>query len=197
VLNREMTPARWPAERRVGEETQMQCEGCGAWAETRHVVFYYNIGLVFLRFHRSLDETLCKSCIHRSFWKFTAFNLFLGWWGVISFFCTIGFLLSNTIRYLGCLSMAPRPADGGTPPPQAQLQPVSSPGVLTQATVDQLQPWLQVMWQRLQQGAPVEQVAREYSPTTQCSEEQIALYLQALLHQYYQQQQQAALVTSQ
>lgn len=173
----------------------MQCEGCGAWAETRHVVFYYNIGLVFLRFHRSLDETLCKSCIHRSFWKFTALNLFLGWWGVISFFCTIGFLLNNTIRYLGCLSMAPRPADGGTPPPQARIEPAPTPAVLTQATVDQLQPWLQVMWERLQQGASVAQVAREYSPTTQCSEEQIALYLQALLRQYHEEQQQAALAT--
>lgn len=184
----------------------MACEGCGAWAETRHVVFYYNIGLLVLRFHKALDATLCKSCIHRSFWKFTAFNLFLGWWGLISFFCTIGFLLNNTIRYLGCLGMAPRPADGGTPPPQAMVREVTTSqaqlpqaqlpqAVLTQATVDQLQPWLQTLWGRLQQGASVEQVAREYSATTSCTEEQIRLYLQALLHQYHQEQQ-GALPTS-
>ena len=170
----------------------MACEGCGAWAETRHVVFYYNIGLLVMRFHKSLDATLCKSCNHRSFWKFTAFNLFLGWWGIISFFCTIGFLLNNTIRYLGCLGMAPRPADGGTPPPQATVREVPvSQAVLTQSTVDQLQPWLQTLWGRLQQGASVEQVAREYSATTSCTEEQITLYLQALLHQYHQEQQRA------
>jgi len=180
----------------------MACEECNAWAETRHVVFYYNIGLLVMRFHKSLDATLCKSCIHRSFWKFTALNLFLGWWGIISFFCTIGFLLNNTIRYLGCLSMAPRPADGGTPPPQATVREIPTnqgaltQAVLTQTTVDQLQPWLQTLWGRLQQGASVEQVAREYSATTNCTEEQISLYLQALLHQYHQQQQQGALATS-
>jgi hypothetical protein len=183
----------------------MACEGCGAWAETRHVVFYYNIGLLVMRFHKSLDATLCKSCIHRSFWKFTAFNLFLGWWGLISFFCTIGFLLNNTVRYLGCLGMAPRPADGGTPPPQATVreagvnqaalnQAALNPVALSQASVDQLQPWLNPMWSRLQQGASVDQVAREYAPTTHCSEEQIALYLQALLAEYHRQ---AALAPSQ
>ena len=155
-----------------------ECEGCGAWAETRKVALHYNIGLLVVRFHKSLNATLCKRCISKNFWKFTGLNVLLGWWGIISFFCTIVFLVMNTVAYIGSLGMQPPPADGGSPPP----------GVLPQSIAVKLQPWAQGMWNRLIQGASVEQVAREYVATTGCREEHVSLYLQAMLTEHHRQQ---------
>jgi hypothetical protein len=71
------------------------------------VEFYQNIGVLVIRFSKSVRGELCKSCIHRYFWELTSINLILGWWGIISFFLNIGFILNNVIRYLSCLNMAP------------------------------------------------------------------------------------------
>lgn len=85
----------------------MQCQACGARAETRYVEFHQNIGALIMRFSKSVRGDLCKSCIHRYFWELTSINLFLGWWGIISFFVNIAFIINNVVRYLSCLTMAP------------------------------------------------------------------------------------------
>jgi hypothetical protein len=89
----------------------MACRACGVEAPTRYVVFYQNIDLLVLRTHRSVEGHLCKPCIHRFFWEFTAITLFLGWWGVISFFVTPFFLLNNLGYYVSCLGLK-RPSNG-------------------------------------------------------------------------------------
>jgi hypothetical protein len=93
------------ADGRVPDDGSVPCRLCGAEAPTRYVVFYQNIGMVFLRVHRTVEGHLCKPCIHRSFWEFTAITLFLGWWGVISLVMTPFLLLNNVARYVGCLGL--------------------------------------------------------------------------------------------
>src|SRR5262249_52307306 len=93
----------------------MICQACGVEAPTKYVAFYQNIGALILRFSKSAQGELCKSCIQKYFWQFTLTNLVLGWWGVISFFVTPFFLLNNIVRYLLCLGMEPVP-EGATPP---------------------------------------------------------------------------------
>ena len=83
----------------------MYCQSCGVDAETRHVAFYQNVGVLIVRFTNKAEGQFCKSCIHRFFWSMTTITLFFGWWGVISFFLTPFFILNNLIRYLGCLGM--------------------------------------------------------------------------------------------
>ena len=88
----------------------MICQSCGVEAPTQHVVFYQNIGALVMRFQKKIEGNLCKSCIHKYFWEFTLITLFLGWWGVISFFATLFFYIpNNIIRYLLSLSLKPVP----------------------------------------------------------------------------------------
>lgn len=89
----------------------MQCQACGARAPTKNVSFSQNIGVVLMRFHKSISGNLCRACIDSNFWSMTLTTLFLGWWGVISFFFTLFILPMNIITYLGALSL-PRSGDG-------------------------------------------------------------------------------------
>jgi hypothetical protein len=83
--------------------SQMSCQACGAIAPTKHVVFHQNIGALFVRFHKRCESNMCNSCIRKYFWEYTLITLFFGWWGVISFFVTPFFVVSNVVRYLGSL----------------------------------------------------------------------------------------------
>ena len=62
----------------------MCCQACGVNAPTRYVEFYSNIGMIFIRWEKSIKGYLCKSCITGYFWEYTLASLALGWWGFIS-----------------------------------------------------------------------------------------------------------------
>lgn len=81
----------------------MSCQICGANKTTVLADFSGNIGAIIMRFERSIRGYMCRLCVHKQFWKFTAMNFFLGWWGVISFFVTPIHLVTNTAVYLKCL----------------------------------------------------------------------------------------------
>jgi hypothetical protein len=82
----------------------MGCQICGANETTVQVSFSSNIGAVIMRFVQSISANMCRSCLHKEFWKYTATNFFLGWWGVISFFVTPINLLTNTFVYIKALN---------------------------------------------------------------------------------------------
>lgn len=81
------------------------CEICGVYAPVKYVEFYQNIGMLLARTQQSVKGKLCKNCINKYFKKFTLTSLFLGWWGVISFFATALFIINNIFRYLTTLSL--------------------------------------------------------------------------------------------
>jgi hypothetical protein len=81
------------------------CENCLCESSTKHVALYQNIGLIVMRLHKSVEGNLCRACIRKYFWQFTTITLFLGWWGVISFFMTLFILPNNLIRYLSSLGL--------------------------------------------------------------------------------------------
>ena len=87
------------------EKSKQYCVSCGLPAETKYVEFYENVGLLFMRYHRTVKGNLCKSCIDYYFWNLTGKTMLLGWWGVISFFITPFILLNNFIRFLFTISM--------------------------------------------------------------------------------------------
>ena len=88
----------------------MICQCCGVEASTKHVEFSQSIGALFVFRHKQVKGNLCKSCINKYFWRFTLVSLTLGWWGVISFFLTPFFILSNLIHYLKTLKLRSVPA---------------------------------------------------------------------------------------
>ncbi len=81
------------------------CQVCGINAPTRHVDFYENIGMVFARSHRHIIGNLCRSCIGKYFKSYTFTTLFLGWWGLISFFVTPFMLIGNLVNYVKTRSL--------------------------------------------------------------------------------------------
>jgi hypothetical protein len=81
------------------------CQSCFRYVPTRNVILYQNIGAIFVRFSKNVEGNLCKDCISNIFWKFTPTTLILGWWGIISFFVTIFYLLKNIGVYLASLGM--------------------------------------------------------------------------------------------
>ena len=89
--------------------SSQHCESCGIAAETKYVEFYENIGLIFMRQHRSVKGNLCKSCIDFHFWNSTGKTMLLGWWGIISFFITPFILLNNFFRFIFTLGMQKAP----------------------------------------------------------------------------------------
>jgi hypothetical protein len=143
------------------------CQSCGVEAPTKHVVFYQNIGALVMRFYGQIEGNLCKSCIHKHFWKMTLINLFLGWWGVISLIVTPFFLLNNIFRYLFCLGMDPVPPGAG--PPE-----------LTEEAAQRISTYAEPMIQRINAGEPVRDVVEDVARRVKVTPGQVILYLRAL-----------------
>jgi hypothetical protein len=102
----------------------MYCQSCGSTsAPTKNVSFSQNVGVLVMRFSRTISGNLCRSCIDSNFWKMTLITFFFGWWGIISFFTTLFILPSNVFNYFGALSL---PRGGGGPP--GQIGPGGPPG---------------------------------------------------------------------
>lgn len=154
----------------------MICQICGREAPTKHVVFYQNIGAVVMRFSRTVDGNLCKSCIHQHFWKFTLTNLTLGWWGMISICVTPFFILNNVFRYVFCLGMQPVPVSAVRPE-------------LTNEVVDRISPHTDHLIQSLNRQVPLDQVAADISTRARVTPGQVLLYVRALVEHSKQQNQ--------
>lgn len=81
------------------------CEVCGACAPVKYNEFYANIGMLVTRRQMHIKAKMCKACTDKYFWNYTFTNLFLGWWGAISFFATFFFILNNTYRYITTINL--------------------------------------------------------------------------------------------
>ncbi len=146
----------------------MICQSCGVEAPTKYVAFYQNIGALVVRFSKSIEGELCKSCIHRYFWSFTGINCTLGWWGYISFVVTPFFILNNVFRYATCLTLSPVPLDATEPQ-------------LTDEAIDKIQPYAGELIGRLNEGGKLKEVAEDIAHLANVTPGQVVRYLQALV----------------
>ena len=142
----------------------MICQSCGVEAPTRYVAFYQNIGALLMSFTRSIEGNLCKRCIHRYFWKFTLTNCTLGWWSVHALFFTPFLILNNIGRYAFCLTMDPVPP-GATQPE------------LTEAEIERITSHASDLFERLNAGDKLEDVAQVIAERARVTPGQIALYM--------------------
>ena len=154
----------------------MFCQCCDVEAPTRYVEFYQNIGALFIRWTKSVKGNLCKRCIHKTFWKMTATNLVLGWWGTISFFMTIGYLCNNIARYVGCIGLPPVPAG-------------AAPAQLSMEAWQKLQPFTNDIYARFQGGQQIAQVSNEIAAQAGVTPGQVVLYVRSMIEASKQQQQ--------
>lgn len=154
----------------------MICQCCGIEAPTKYVSLHQNIGMLVMRQSRSLSGNLCKSCIHSNFWKYTLTNMFLGWWGTISFFVTPFFILNNVGRYLFCLTMPPVPPGASAPE-------------LTDDVVKQLTPLTKEIFDRMGQDEEFSEVAEDIARRTGVTPGQVAVYVRAVIDSLEAQEQ--------
>jgi hypothetical protein len=144
----------------------MICQSCGVEAPTKYVAFYQNIGALVMRFSSTVEGNLCKSCIHKHFWKFTLVNMTLGWWGLHSLIITPFFLLNNLFRYLACLAM---PSAVGARAPQ-----------LTAEAVQRIGPFTEEIVARLNRGEQVQSLLADIANRASVTPGQVALFIQHL-----------------
>ncbi|HJT77756.1 MAG TPA: hypothetical protein VJ739_11190 [Gemmataceae bacterium] len=142
----------------------MICQACGVEAPTRYVAFYQNIGVLVVRFGKQIRGNLCKKCIHKYYWQFTGTTFVAGWWGMISFVLTPIFLINNTVRYVGCVTMPPVPPD-------------AQPARLTAEAVERLTPYTREVFDRLNEGEKLEAVAEDAALRANVTPAQVVLYV--------------------
>jgi hypothetical protein len=81
------------------------CEACHRVGPLKRVTLMQNVGALVLRFPRTISGQLCKFCIDKYFFRFTAITLIGGWWGILSFFYSLVAIPSNVVNWLGSLGM--------------------------------------------------------------------------------------------
>ena len=102
-----------------GGETLAKCKACGAAGATALVSFSMNMGLLFGRREEHMDGFLCRPCVHKYFWRYTAVNL-VGWLGLISLFAAPLYEMKNIIEYARVLAGRPRSPGAASVTPTMQ-----------------------------------------------------------------------------
>jgi hypothetical protein len=75
------------------------CDICHSGTPSTQVQLRHNVGMLFMRQTHETEGRLCSDCLGKAFRKHQLCNLFLGWWGMISFAMTCIFLVENTRTY--------------------------------------------------------------------------------------------------
>lgn len=83
----------------------IRCQICSQIRPTKEIHFMKNVGMLFSREYSEIEGHLCKQCINRYFWEYFLTNIFLGWWGTISFIINPFLVLNNLWYYLTSLFM--------------------------------------------------------------------------------------------
>jgi hypothetical protein len=73
-----------------------------------------NIGVLVIRFPKTINGHLCKFCIDQSFFKMTAITMLLGWWGMISFVYSLVSIPVNVFNWIGSIGMGEPPEDSAS-----------------------------------------------------------------------------------
>jgi len=149
----------------------MYCQKCGCEAPTRHVSFHQNIGLLVMRLYNGTDGDLCKPCIHKTFWAYTAVNMTVGWLGVISLILAPIFTINNIVQYIGCLGME-SPRAGAVPPE------------LNDAFFQRIHGHTDYLIARLQQGEDFHRLCNDVAMRAGVTPGQVALFVQAMAAQH-------------
>ncbi len=127
------------------------CQACGFEVPNKFVIYRQNIGAIHLRFFKVYRGCFCRRCNRRLFWRATLITLFLGWWELISFFVTIGYLLANVFNRLRTLPVPPAPPGAG--PPQ-----------LDDAAIAKIAPHVYDITEEVTRGVDISDISREVAP---------------------------------
>jgi hypothetical protein len=87
-------------ERPTGQAEAHYCVFCRQQTSGHQLELNQNTGMLLMRQERTYKGIMCRSCAKKTFTRVQLHNLFLGWWGTISFLATAIYLPTNTGRYI-------------------------------------------------------------------------------------------------
>jgi hypothetical protein len=125
------------------------CDLCSSGEPSVHVQLRHNVGMLFMRREYETQGRLCSSCLGQAFRKHQLSNLFLGWWGTISFIMTFVFLIDNVRAYIGARRDLARLAERKE---ASRVVPEGSPG-------ERLAPFQHNVRLRLRRDEPASTIA--------------------------------------
>jgi len=76
------------------------CEKCQRIRPVKKLYFGYIMGFIVLGYGNVSSGHICAECAENLFWKYTAITLWLGWWGLRTFFMPIILIPANIINYI-------------------------------------------------------------------------------------------------
>ncbi len=75
------------------------CTRCRKFLPVTGVSYVRQTGLLILNMRENVEATLCEACNRRVFWSCMVHCVFLGWWGIKSFFLNIAAIIGNYNAY--------------------------------------------------------------------------------------------------
>jgi len=108
------------------DPTQRNCMTCGKEAPTWALTYHQNIGILAMHIRKSTPMQVCKSCVHKEYWKRFAILVTVGWTSYYSIIIGPVLLIANTATYVKNLTAKPTAVPEALPaaapaPPQPQL----------------------------------------------------------------------------
>jgi hypothetical protein len=113
--------------------------------------------MFFMRQVHTTAGDLCRPCLKRAFWRHTASNLAVGWWGTISFFMTWYFLFANIGEYTRAL----RELGADAPVPQPPKRVIAE----GEMAFERLSPFAHNVRLRRRAGEAVDEIACDLAAT--------------------------------
>src|SRR4051812_45375916 len=107
------------------DPTQNACMTCGAVAPTYALTYRKNIGLIAAHWRWTTPMQVCRSCVHKEYWKRFAILITVGWTSYYSIVIGPVLLIMNTATYIknltgkptATLDALPAAAPAPLPPP--------------------------------------------------------------------------------
>jgi len=89
------------------DPTQRECMQCGRSAPTWALTYRQNIGIIAMHIRRTTPMQVCRSCVHKEYWKRFAILVTVGWTSYYSIVIGPVFLVMNTVTYVKSLTGKP------------------------------------------------------------------------------------------
>ena len=114
------------------DPTLRECLMCGKTAPTWALTYHQNIGILAMHIRKSTPMQVCRSCVHKEYWKRFAILVTVGWTSYYSIVIGPVLLIMNTVTYVKNLAGKPTatpealPAQAAPPPlpaPERHLPP--------------------------------------------------------------------------
>lgn len=151
----------------------MSCDQCGALAPTTYVEMHHNVGMLIARRVGSTVGHLCRKCVWKAFTDHTLKNVVLGWWGLISFFATLYFLLNNVITLISALNTLRGEHQRLEPPRKPKAAAADDPE-------EHLEPFSHTIRIRLEDGDTVDDISGDMAEVAAVSNAQAREFVERL-----------------